>query len=426
MLENKKLNMIISLLIAISLWAFVIGEVNPEATRTYREIPIQLINEDVLDDSNLAVYAVSDTVLSVTVTGTRSEVNQISEKDIVATVDLEQAAIGQNQLRIDVKVPSKVDVEAQSLNKVTVTVENKVSKDVLVQVRYNGSFDGEEEPITIEQSMETITVTGAESSIARVDHVDAVVEEGTVTEEVSTFDCKLVPVDVNRSKVYNVDMPVTTIQITAELAKTKTVPLEVPVTGLNDVENNRQITLPETITLKGRSTDLDPIESIMAEPIDVSEITQTTTVEVVPILPEGVEVSSESEKLEATVQVTKKLSKTLTFTGNDIVLDGLDKDFVGEITTKEIQVTIAGSQDIINSITADKFTLSVDLNDLNAGTHTVELNVQCDVDSIEMEYTPLKVKVKIEEIVVEDEPNSDDDNNQQEENQVDEEENIEE
>ena len=69
MLENKKLNMIISLLIAISLWAFVIGEVNPEASRSYRDIPIRFVNQETLEQSDLAVYTVSQRTVNVTLRG---------------------------------------------------------------------------------------------------------------------------------------------------------------------------------------------------------------------------------------------------------------------------------------------------------------------------------------------------------------------
>ncbi len=55
MLDNKKLNMIISLIIAIALWAFVIGEINPQATRVYRDVPIKLVQQEILDESGLAV-----------------------------------------------------------------------------------------------------------------------------------------------------------------------------------------------------------------------------------------------------------------------------------------------------------------------------------------------------------------------------------
>ena len=44
MLNNKKFNIVISLIIAIGLWAYVIGETNPPDTKTFRDIPIQLIN----------------------------------------------------------------------------------------------------------------------------------------------------------------------------------------------------------------------------------------------------------------------------------------------------------------------------------------------------------------------------------------------
>ena len=397
MLENKKLNMILSLLIAIALWAFVIGEVNPEATRTYRDVPIQFINEDVLDEHGLAIYAVSDRTLGVTVNGTRSEVNQVEVKDIVATVDLNQAAIGENQLRVDVKVPNKVEVESQSLNKVTVMVENEISKEVPIRVRYNGSFNGEEEPITIAQSMESILVNGAETNIGQVDHVEAVVDEGTVTEEEATFACRLVPVDANLSKVYNVELEVSSIEITAELAKTKTVPLEVPILGNAEEGIERSITVPETITLKGRSTDLEEIESITSEPIDVSQMNVSTTVEIKPILPEGIEVSVESETLQASVSVIKMISKSFDLTDADVEMENLGDDFTASIGTKSIKVSVLGSQEFMSAISAESLSLSVDLSGLTAGRHKVKVDVQCSTSVVELDCRPAEVVVNIKE-----------------------------
>ena len=398
MLENKRVNMILSLLIAIALWAFVIGEVNPEATRVYRDIPIHLIHEAALDESDLAVLSSSDASLTVTISGTRSEVNQIREKDIVATVDLNQAAIGENQLRVDVKVPSKVEVEAQSLNKVTVIVEQKISKDVPVKVRYNGNFNGEEEPITISQSMETITITGAETNIGRVDHVDAVAEEDIVTEEESTFDCRLIPVDVNTSRVYNVELSQNTIEVTAELAKTKTVPLYVPILEDENLQLQRTITVPETITVKGRNTDLEAIESVTAQDLDVNAITENAELTIIPILPEGVEVSAETEPLVARIQVTKSISKTLTVNKANITLENLSDQYTAEILTTGIQITAVGSQDIISSLTKDNFVVKADLDGLRKGSHNVALSISCDVEGVEFQCSPQNIKVKLQPV----------------------------
>jgi len=396
MLENKRVNMILSLLIAIALWAFVIGEVNPEASRVYRDIPIHLIHESVLDESGLAVLSSSDASLTVTVTGTRSEVNQIREKDIVATVDLDQAAIGENQLRVDVKVPSKVEVEAQSINKVTVIVEQKIAKDVPVKVRYNGNFNGEEEPITISQSMETVTVTGAETNIGRVDHVDAVAEEGIVTEEESTFDCRLIPVDVNTSRVYNVELSQSAIEVTAELAKTKTVPLYVPILEDENLQLQRIITIPETITVKGRNTDLETIESVTAQALDVNAVTENTELTIIPVLPEGVEVSTETEPLVARIQVTMSISRTLSVSKADITLENLSDQYTAEILTTGIQITVVGNQDVISSLTKDNFVLKADLDGLKKGSHNVALSISCDVEGVEIQYNPQTIKVKLQ------------------------------
>lgn len=396
MLENKRLNMILSLLIAIALWAFVIGEVNPAATRTYREIPIQLMNEDALDDSGLAVYSISDTVLSVTVTGTRSEVNQINTKDIIATVDLDQASIGENQLRVDVRVPSKVDIEAQSINKVTVVVEEKVEKDVEIRVRYNGSFEAEKEPITVEQSDKYVTVTGAASNVSKVAHVNAIVSPDTVGEELSTFDCPLVPVNDSDVQVYNVELMKGSITVTAELATTKTVPLTVPITEKKNADIVRTVTVPETIILKGRRADLDAIDSVTAKAIDISNVMENKTIDIVPILPDNIEISSENEALLVMIQVVRMKSKELTFTADDIAFINLDENLKAVSKTNNIQVTIIGGTDILNSVSMDNFVLSADLSGLSEGRHTVPLDVQCSVSTLEVEYKPVKITVNIE------------------------------
>ena len=51
MLDNKKFNIVLSVLIAIGIWAYVIGETNPTDTKTYRDVPIQFLGEESLDEN---------------------------------------------------------------------------------------------------------------------------------------------------------------------------------------------------------------------------------------------------------------------------------------------------------------------------------------------------------------------------------------
>ena len=71
MLSNKRFTIILSLVIAICIWGYVIGETNPVDTRTFRSVPIQLVNEESLQEKGLAVLETSDTEMNITIIGTR-------------------------------------------------------------------------------------------------------------------------------------------------------------------------------------------------------------------------------------------------------------------------------------------------------------------------------------------------------------------
>ena len=47
MLQSKKANLVISLILAVILWLYVIGELDPETTKVYRSVPITLQNEQI-------------------------------------------------------------------------------------------------------------------------------------------------------------------------------------------------------------------------------------------------------------------------------------------------------------------------------------------------------------------------------------------
>lgn len=104
----------------------------------------------------------------MTLTGSRADINQISAKDISATVNLADAAKGENQLKIQIRVPEDVEIEDKSLNKVTVVIEERVSKEVDIEVSYEGTFDDGEEPITVDMDRSSVVVTGASSLVDKV------------------------------------------------------------------------------------------------------------------------------------------------------------------------------------------------------------------------------------------------------------------
>ena len=55
MLKSKKLNIVLAILAAVVLWAYVLGEVNPNTSDTIRGVPITFANEDMLEAGGLTI-----------------------------------------------------------------------------------------------------------------------------------------------------------------------------------------------------------------------------------------------------------------------------------------------------------------------------------------------------------------------------------
>ena len=398
MLNNKKFNIVLSLIIAIGLWAYVIGETNPQDSKTFRDIPIQLIGEQSLDSSSLALVKVSASTMNITLKGTRADVNQIDSGDIVASVDLSDAALGENQLKINIRVPDNVEIEDKSLNKITVTVDTKISKEIDIEPFYAGVFEADQEPITVEMNHEKVTVTGAKSLIDKVDRVSAVVGDGEVTESLKTIGCRLKPVDADGNEIKPLELSTKTVQVTAQLANVKTVTLEVPVTDDENEKVERSVDAPKTITIKGKSSDLEAIDSVIAETIDLTGITKDTKILIVPILPDDVQVSKKStESLYLSVTVTKLASKTFEFDISDIEIEGLEEDLNAELKQSDkIKVTLSGKKADLDAIEKADIDLSIELTDLGKGVHQVALQASCSKAYTLLELDPEEIRVTIE------------------------------
>lgn len=396
MLKNNRIKFALSLIIAVIIWGYVMIDTNPIETRTLKDIPITYINEDNLEDDGLALLFKGSEIISVTVEGNRSDVNAIDKNDIVATVDLSDAVEGENNLRVTVHVPDRVDLVSCSPSKVTLTTEKIDTKEVSITPLYLGKYDDDEEPVTVEMSHTKVNVTGAKSLIETVDHVNAQVPEGAVTQELKTIRCELEAVDVKGEPVKHVDFEISSVNVMTEIAKTKTVNLEIPI-----VDNSgftKKTSGPKTIVIKGISSDIDKINNIQCKTIDLSDVKENTVIDVTPILPEGISVSEKSsDVLLLAVTIPERVTKEFSFTGKDIRVSNLDKGKKAVVEDGKYTVAISGSDDVVGQIKKEDIFLFVDLKNFETGQAKASINAACEKNFEEIHVTPGKAKVTIED-----------------------------
>ena len=162
MLQSKKGNLILALILAIALWAYVVGEKNPDVSKEYKSIPITITNSDILEDEDMAVASVSTSKLNVKLSGNRSVISKVNAEDIDATVDVSKASLGENNLKIHLKVPGNTYVVQQSITEVTVRVEQRVRDNKSVEVKYRGKTEEGVEPSLLGVDPEEVEVAGVE------------------------------------------------------------------------------------------------------------------------------------------------------------------------------------------------------------------------------------------------------------------------
>lgn len=177
MLNSRKSKIIISLIVAIVLWAYVVGEVDPTIKKTYHSVPIKYTNEQALTEKGMAVASYGKKEMSVTLSGKRSLFTRMNADDLYAQVDLSNAAVGTNELSVELNVPGTLESTHQSLTKVVVKVERRVSSKKEVRVSYMGNYSGAEEPTTLFVNPASITVSGAKSLVQKVSYVRATVQK---------------------------------------------------------------------------------------------------------------------------------------------------------------------------------------------------------------------------------------------------------
>ena len=168
--ENKALKFF-SLLLAISLWFFVMGE--REAEFSFSEVPLVLLNKS---DDLIITTQTADSV-SLRVRGSRGILATLSSSSIKAMINLEGVRAGTTTFRnlVDkVKLPNGVKVTAISPAELSVTVEPLVTKIVPVQLTTKGILKEGYEISRISVTPEFVEVRLAKSE---ADELEKVVTE---------------------------------------------------------------------------------------------------------------------------------------------------------------------------------------------------------------------------------------------------------
>lgn len=397
---------VISLVVAFILWLVIINTTDPTITKKFTDIPVQIINENVITSLN-QVYEVEDgDMVDVVVKGKRSFVEELTNDDFSASADLSKlSTVNTAGIQVKLNKSSKENVELDWNNEVLrISLEEKESQQVRVQIDTEGELADTYVLGDITAQPNIIEISGGKSKIKRIHSIGAVVE---LKGQSSNFSADVTPILYDGEgeviDASNVTFSNDTIHVEVEVVPTKTIPLYVeasgtPASGYRHVQTDYK---PDSVVISGKKSDLEKVKSIKV-PVSVEGAKNDVEQEIdltQYLYNTGCKLTEEYTTVSIRCVIEKNGKRTFSFVNSDINVKNLpdELNFSYVYENKRNSVTVQGGEDDLGKLTLTALGAYIDVKGLSAGQHTVE--VKFDLP----ENLKLKSKVRVEVLLTQSE-----------------------
>ncbi len=388
--DSKAFYLVISIIISVTLWFYIVTVENPNGDKTIRSIPITLYGEDVLEDRGLMITGVSPGSFNLNLVGRRNALVRVTAENVTVTLDVSSVmSEGILVLKCKVTLPSTitsgtVSVSGRNDYSVTVTVSKQISKPVEVRGILDGQiaegYQAEEFIIT----PSTVTITGQEDHVRRVAYVLLTVTADNLSESLTGV-MGFVPMGFDGQELsgLNVRYSEDTVFATLPIVKVLMLPLSVDIVeGGGATVSNASVTIePASIVVSGSESLLSTINEIELGQIHLAEILSTQSFVLPIVLP--AEVSNESGISEAIVTVAINGLSSKMYEADRIEVINVPSGFDAKAVTQSLQVWVRGPSEALAHISARQIRAVADLSgsSISAGQFRVPVKVYLDDES---------------------------------------------
>lgn len=390
---------LISLVVALALWGYVLMRENPARTKRIDNVRLAFEggSEADLRARNLVINGDISTLLPTVAVNVNTTLNDLPRfsKTVgdVATATVSLAGIrepGTYNLRVNA-TSTIGDVYSVEPSTVSITVENYHTRSIPVTCSFINSLpDGywRDEPQIMTQS---ISVSGAESAISSIVQANCVIDLSGKTSSINES-VELVLLDAQQQPVDASQLVVSNRYATVKLTVLPYVEIDVAshITMMGNLNENYEIVStainPGSIMIAAPQDVIDSLtDSIYLEPIVLSEL--TTGINTVKLnflgLPAGSMMLTDNNFILSIDVVEKIIKRTfrLQLTPDDLI--GSDRAaYSYDFSTNIIDVEFTGPSSIVNAIHENQLKLELDVSGLAPGPHTAQpkLRVKGDPD----------------------------------------------
>lgn len=385
--DSKAFYIIISILISISLWLYVVNVEKPTGEKTIRDIPIIVQGKDVLSERGLMITDMSTRYLNLKLSGKRSALIKLTDENITVTLDVSSITNeGQWALKCRVSLPStvtsgNVTVAEDNDYSVTVGIAKQSSKTIEIHGEFTGTVAEGYQADEFIISPATVTITGQEDHVNQVAYgLVSVAQEDLA--DTFTGEMGFTPMSATGEKLsnLNVEYSVSTVYVTLPIVKVAEIPLTVDILdGGGATSNDVTVSIePASIIVSGAEEVLTPLKEITLGQIDLSKVLSIETYTF--SIPLTSELTNESGITEATVTVKVADLPSKVLEVDNIEIINVPHGYTATAVTQSLQVWVRGPEEVLDGISAFQIRAVADLQNtsVSAGQFRVPVKLYLD------------------------------------------------
>lgn len=378
---------ILSIFLAALLWLTIMNEADPVITDYFYNIPVQIINDEVITSRGYQYSVETGEQVTVKVKGKRTNVDSLTDLDFKATADLNtlnSMYMATISVECTAECASELDVSLRT-ETLAIKLEDQITEPYNVRIVKEGEVkDGFYCTDCRVISSPLVQVTG---SLTQMGELKEIVARVNIDGKSSSFteSCELVAYDLHGNEIdpKKLSFSQNIVDVTVDIYPTKLVNLEA-VTINNPAEGyyvDKIEYAPATVLIAAEEDKLKRLDKIMV-PCDVSEAAETVNLQINNIneFLNGVSdyggcYSADSAAYISVVITIKPVSEMeLTISESDIGTENLADNL--ECTVYSLwdsRVIVKGPESELAEITPADLGLYVDMADCVAGTYSRQL-----------------------------------------------------
>ena len=378
-LENNRILLAISVIIAFAIWLWVAIEKSPEVQQVISNVPVKINLENTIPQQlGLQIFGETSFTVDVTVSGKKYIISTLTADDITVEANTNYVdSPGTKTLQLKLSATDNSDdftIVSASSNYIEVYFDTYKE----IELPLKGVIDTDLETIVPDGcilgdlvcSVTSVNVSGPATEINRIVEVTATAAVDSVLEKTTTFDPSVTLVTNDGSQLeYSKINASDSITMTAPVLKVVTLPTTVEFRNAPSYYINNPLSFsvsPSSLRVAIPVETVETTKAVVVDTIDFSDILNSyNTFNVDASTITSFKIMNDSVRnFRVTVNASGLSLRTFSVPASSITLSNNRDDFdVSLNQTRTITVTVIGREEDLEDLSVDDIKISVDTAD---------------------------------------------------------------